>query len=125
MCCSSSSLFAYPIYGSFPIICVSDESEAIASLEIVLNRLDFVVCDYQLFNGRSGVNVIGTLRQYCGYELPAILVSGASTPEELLKIESSDLPCLTKSVSPEVLRQAITAQVQDSFRFKNDDAELT
>ena len=71
-----------------------------------------MVCDYQLAHGSSGVDVVDALRQQYGHELPAILVSGASTPEELLKIESSGLRCLTKPVSPLVLRQAIEVAVQ-------------
>ena len=106
-------------------ICVADEHEAMAQLAFDSIRPDVVVCDYQLAHGSSGVDVVDALRQQYGYELPAILVSGASTPEELLEIESSGLRCLTKPVSPQVLWQAIKAAVLPEITLDREEVELS
>ena len=105
-------------------ICVADDAEAMTQLASDLILPDVVVCDYQLAQGRSGVDVIDSLRQKYAYELPAILVSGASTPEELLKIENSGLQCLTKPVSPQALQQAIRKVVQPVLALNKEDFAL-
>ena len=103
------------------VICVADEREAMAQLAPGSFRPDIVICDYQLAHGSSGVDVVHALQKHVGGNLPAILVSGASAPDELLKIESSGLECLTKPVSPQVLQRAIRTMVQPvSTPGKND-----
>lgn len=103
-------------------VCVADEHEALAQIAEGSVRPDIVVCDYQLAHGQTGVDVVRALREHCGYTLPAILVSGASAPEELFKIERSGLQCLTKPVSPQLLRETISALVKPKLAPKTGDA---
>ncbi len=88
-------------------VCVGSAEEALTSLSSLGIRPDLVICDLQLANGSSGIDDIGLMCETIGQDLPALLISAASGPEELLNIEASSLRCLTKPVSPQSLQEEI------------------
>ncbi|MEO6747878.1 MAG: hybrid sensor histidine kinase/response regulator, partial [Caldimonas sp.] len=61
-------------------------------------RLQVLIVDYQLANGRNGVDAIGELRRACGANQPALLVSGASAPERLAELKARGFDWLIKPV---------------------------
>lgn len=68
---------------------------------------DAMVVDYLLPGGSTGVEAIAELRRVIGREVPAMLVSGASAPEDLARIKASGLLLLHKPVAPAKLRAAL------------------
>jgi signal transduction histidine kinase/ActR/RegA family two-component response regulator len=69
-------------------------------------RPDAMIVDFRLANGADGLNAIQMLRDRFG-AIPAVLVSGASSAEDLARIEASGIPLLHKPVSPARLRSVL------------------
>lgn len=77
-------------------------------------RLDLIVADLRLRDGREGLSEIDALRRACGRPLPALLVSGDSAPERVALMQRSGLPWLAKPVSAARLRSWLVAALPRS-----------
>lgn len=73
----------------------------------VLPRL--IVCDHRLQAGARGLAVIEQLRADFNHGVPAILVTGDTSPERLREAAASGLPLLHKPVTQATLLAAISA----------------
>jgi len=71
-------------------------------------RPDALLVDYRLRGGMDGVRAIELLRAEWGHGIPAVLVSGASSPEDLARIKASGLVLLHKPVMPAKLRSVLS-----------------
>jgi CheY-like chemotaxis protein/anti-sigma regulatory factor (Ser/Thr protein kinase) len=65
---------------------------------------DALVVDYRLPDGRNGLDAIAMVRAACDRDVPAIIVSGESSSEELARIQAAGVMLLHKPVSPAKLR---------------------
>jgi len=72
---------------------------------------DLIVADYRLAGMDTGVDVIERLRRALDPEIPAILVTGSTTPETLAEAHKRQLGMLLKPVLPERLREVIDASL--------------
>jgi len=68
---------------------------------------DIVLSDLRLRDDESGVEVIRNLRKQSGSMLPALLISGDTSPERLKQARASRLVMLHKPVKPANLRSAL------------------
>ena len=75
---------------------------------------DLLICDFQLANGESGLDVIEIVREQLASDLPAILVSGASEVEQTALIQDSGFECLQKPVAAEKLKQVIESRAGEA-----------
>jgi len=81
-----------------------DIAEAIALAR--QDRPDLLLADLRLRGNENGIELVGALTQlYPG--LPAILISGDTSPERLREAQHAGIPMLHKPVSLALLRQAI------------------
>ncbi len=77
-----------------------DEAEALVAQRVP----DFIICDFQL-PGDYGVALICHLRQRAGCPVPAVLLTGDTTPEVLQAADSAGIPVVHKPVDiAELLR---------------------
>lgn len=74
-----------------------------------------VVADLSLRGGRDGRGEIARLRAAFGHDLPALLVSGDSSPERVRLMEDSGLPWLAKPVSAARLRSWLAQGVSAAY----------
>ena len=77
---------------------------------VLLARLtapDAVLSDYRLRGQQTGLQAIARLRQLLGDQLPALLLTGDTSPHRLRETLASGVPLLHKPVAPEHLRQAL------------------
>jgi signal transduction histidine kinase len=65
---------------------------------------ELIVCDYQLRVGVTGIEAIHHIRMAAQCPVPAVLVTGDTTPEVLRAANEHGLPLLHKPVSPAKLR---------------------
>lgn len=74
------------------------------ALEIIKDDslIDFIIADLRLKQGENGVTVIQNLRQILG-EVPALIISGETSPERLLDAKNVGLTVLQKPVSADQL----------------------
>jgi len=78
-----------------------DQAErAVSALE---GRVDLVLSDLHLGDGPDGREVIAQVRRLCGREVPAILITGDTSHEEMLRATDSGHPVLFKPVQPRKL----------------------
>ena len=67
-----------------------------------------MLVDFRLPEGRDGIAAIAMLRSSFGHTVPAIIVSGESSSEELARIERSGFVLLHKPIAPARLRAALS-----------------
>jgi len=69
--------------------------------------IDLVITDYRLEAGSTGVEAIKQIRSHLGYPVPAIILTGDTSPERLKDVAASGYLLLHKPVDAEQVRQAI------------------
>lgn len=90
---------------------------AASSAADALSQLDsgeppaFVLADYRLRDGNTGIDAIAQLRHVFGDDLPGVLVTGDTAVDRLRNAAASGLPILHKPVNGrqllDVLRRAL------------------
>ncbi len=87
---------------------------AAASVEESLARLveselvpDLIVADYRLQHGRTGVEAIERVREEVNEDVPALVVTGDTSPDRLREAAASGLPLLHKPVDATRLFEAM------------------
>ena len=73
---------------------------------------DAMVVDYQLADGRSGLEAIALLDAAFGRRVPAIIVTGDTRPERLREASEIGYLLLYKPLAPMRLRAALSAALQ-------------
>ncbi len=66
--------------------------------------IQMVVSDYQLQDGYDGLHLIQQLRWLSGWEIPAILITGNTSPDTLKSISQSGIVVSYKPINPRILR---------------------
>jgi len=74
---------------------------------------DLIITDYRLIGGRNGLHAIEVLRNHFSTHIPAILLTGDTSPERLAEIGESGLPILHKPVAVDELREMINAMLDE------------
>lgn len=69
--------------------------------------IDLIIADYRLAGGMSGSEAIEQLSGYLGRHVPALIVTGDTSPERLRELSATGRIVLHKPVAPERLRTAI------------------
>lgn len=77
---------------------------AVAALAQCERVPDAILCDYRLSASETGIDTIRRLRDVCGWQIPASLVSGDTAPERLREARQWGLTLLHKPVRPAKLR---------------------
>lgn len=93
-------------WGCQNVAAVSDEAEAKAAIEAGFAP-DLVVADYRLRDNYTGLKVVELVSALLGYKVRAILITGDTAPESLLKIRESGLATLHKPIIINQLKSAI------------------
>lgn len=75
---------------------------------------DVIVSDYRLPDDADGIEVITRLRKKFGRDIPAILVTGDTAPETILRISQAGFPLLHKPLRPAKLRALLTHLIQQA-----------
>lgn len=75
---------------------------------------DVIVSDYRLPDDTDGIEVITRLRHKFGRDIPAILVTGDTAPDTILRISKAGFPMLHKPLRPAKLRALLTHLLQQA-----------
>jgi signal transduction histidine kinase/ActR/RegA family two-component response regulator len=75
---------------------------------VSIQRLpDLIVSDYRLQGEENGIDVVARLREEFNAQVPALLITGDTGPEQLREAEESGLHILHKPLNPSRLRALI------------------
>jgi signal transduction histidine kinase/CheY-like chemotaxis protein len=74
-----------------------------------MKSFDLVITDYDLGHGKTGVDCINLVRQYCGWKVPAIILTGYDGRRIAQEIADQGVIILNKPVRLSELRSAISA----------------
>ena len=93
--------------------------EAIRLLD-ELGKPDLLLCDYRLEGRQTGFEVIAHVRSYFGRDIPAAIITGATSAEDLRALKNSGLPVLHKPINfprmIKVLKEAASQKQSQSSK---------
>ena len=75
---------------------------------------DVIVTDYRLPDDTDGIEVITRLREQFGHDIAAIVVTGDTAPDTILRISQAGFPLLHKPLRPAKLRALLTHLIQQA-----------
>jgi len=96
------------------LVTAHSADEAEHWLDSIVRIPDVIVSDYRLPDDTDGIEVIARLRQKFGRDIPAILVTGDTAPDTILRISQAGIPMLHKPLRPAKLRALLTHLIQQS-----------
>jgi CheY-like chemotaxis protein len=95
----------------YQVIAADTGAAATALLSEVSCAPVAIVCDYRLSHGVSGPDVIAAIREEFNTLIPAMIITGDTSPELHTAIADSGLPVLIKPVQAERLCSALAALI--------------
>lgn len=96
------------------LVTAHSADEAVQWLDSLGRVPDVIVSDYRLPEDTDGIEVITRLRQQYGADIPAILVTGDTAPDTILRINQAGFPLLHKPLRPAKLRALLTHLIQQA-----------
>ncbi|OZA22899.1 MAG: hybrid sensor histidine kinase/response regulator [Hydrogenophilales bacterium 17-61-9] len=96
------------------LVTAHSANEALQWLDTIGRVPDVIVSDYRLPDDTDGIEVITRLRQKYNRDIPAILVTGDTAPDTILRISQAGFPLLHKPLRPAKLRALLTHLIQQA-----------
>jgi len=87
----------------YEVIAVATTDEALLAAKARQGLMDLIVSDLRLRYGEDGLRAIEQIRQACGFAVPAVLVTGDTAPDQVLRVHESGHIVLYKPVQPKEL----------------------
>jgi signal transduction histidine kinase len=91
------------------VIAAPSGRQAMRELATSTRPPDVLICDYRLRDDENGVAVVTALRNEFNADIPALLITGDTNPEQIRTIAASGLEVLHKPLREEELHDAICA----------------
>lgn len=89
-----------------------NEATLLAALPPDGDAPDIIVCDYQISGHGNGLQLIERLRAQFGKPIPAVILSGDTSPATTAAIQQAGIPLLHKPVRPAKLRALLQRKTQ-------------
>lgn len=93
------------------VITASDKAETLRAIADNNAPPDFLLSDYRLPGDESGIDVVHLVRDWLGCEVPAVIITGDTSPERLAEVAASGLPLLHKPLVASDLKFCIQEMV--------------
>ncbi len=104
------------------VVAVTDESHAVEALthpDAKSSPFSMLLCDYRLADGGDGLEVGLRLLERFQLDIPLLLITGETAPQQLRRARSSGVPMLFKPVSAAALLQAMAELTSITGRARN------
>jgi len=89
------------------VLAAASSQEALAQLQQTPQLPDAIIADYRLQKEETGCDAIHAIRQALNASIPALLITGDTSPERLQEANNSGLRLLHKPVGAEELHAAL------------------
>lgn len=96
------------------VLAAASGTEAIRAIALHERPPDAIISDYRLRAGETGLDVIAAIHNALGERIPALLITGDTSPKRLREAASSGYPILHKPVDPTELRRALAIEIADA-----------
>jgi signal transduction histidine kinase len=96
------------------VIATPSGRQAMRELATSTRPPDVLICDYRLRDDENGVSVVTALRNEFNSDIPALLITGDTNPDQIRTIAASGLEVLHKPLREEELHEAICALLASS-----------
>jgi two-component system, sensor histidine kinase len=93
------------------VIAATSGEDALRQLADCLRPPDMLICDYRLRDNENGIGVVEAIRNEFNAEIPALLITGDTDPDQIRRITASGLALLHKPLSEDELHDAICAYI--------------
>jgi two-component system, sensor histidine kinase len=87
----------------YEVVAAATTAEAVAEAKRHQGLIDVIVSDLRLRDGEDGLRAIEQIRHACGHAVPALLVTGDTAPDQVLRLHESGHIVLYKPVQPSEL----------------------
>ena len=81
------------------VIAASSAEDALRQLRARPRRPDVIISDYRLRNGRTGAEAIRDVHAMAGVPIPAIVLTGDTSPDRIREVRGSGFTVLHKPVT--------------------------
>jgi signal transduction histidine kinase len=98
----------------YRVVTGETDSDALVGLTEHKNPPDLIISDYRLVDGKTGIEVIESLRRKLCANIPAFLLSGDIDPKLLDEARFNGYQMLYKPVDPMTLRALVTQLLKQS-----------
>lgn len=78
------------------VITATNRQEALAQLTLNSHEPDVILCDYLLAEKEKGTEVISALRAAFNKEIPGVLITGDTLPDDMKMLHASNIPVMYK-----------------------------
>ncbi len=97
------------LIGDWGSQCILSESpqEALVKLQKIDQCPDLILSDYRLRNSESGLDAIEYIRDEYNSRIPAIVITGDTSPKSFSALEETNQSVLHKPIKADVLKQSI------------------
>jgi CheY-like chemotaxis protein len=96
------------------VIAAESSGSAIQSMIFSSRMPDLILSDYRLVD-ENGLECVQRIRDEFNHEIPAVIITGDTAPDELNVLKSSGMEVLYKPVSADRLLAAIAGNICKSF----------
>ena len=91
----------------YRVVSAASGAEILAALAASDSVPAAIICDYRLRHNETGSAVVEALREEFNSEIPALLITGDTSPERIQALQASGLPLLHKPLQNVVLLEAL------------------
>ena len=88
-------------------IVAADSAQAEAAAAALEGHVDLILSDLHLGEGEDGLDAIDNVRRLCRQQVPAILITGDTSGDEMRRVAASGHPVLFKPMQPRRLFEAL------------------
>jgi signal transduction histidine kinase/DNA-binding NarL/FixJ family response regulator len=107
------------------VVTANSGDAAVAALSERDGRPDIIISDYHLRDGKTGFEVIESIRRAFGTSIPAFLISGDTAPDRLREARASGYYLLHKPVLPMTLRSVVSQLLKGQDAVEESASPLT
>nr|WP_269117419.1 ATP-binding protein [Ramlibacter monticola] len=95
----------------YQAVAAATAAEATLLVRGIENPPDLILSDLHLGQGPDGIEAIAAVRRACASAVPAILITGDTSPEEMRRANASGYPVLFKPVQARKLLNALRGHI--------------
>lgn len=89
------------------VLTATSGQDALQQLTSMRKIPNAMICDYRLLDGETGLQVVHTLHAEFNEPIPALLITGDTTPELIRETLASGFPVMHKPIQAPALREAL------------------